>query len=52
MVAEFLAGVIVGILIGLAVAPVLRAWVIQQTVRSIYESTRRTPSVPVRTAQD
>jgi hypothetical protein len=30
VIAEFLAGLIVGVLIGLALAPVLRAWILWQ----------------------
>lgn len=42
MVAEFLAGVIVGVLIGLAIAPVLRTWILWQTAKSM----SRTSSSP------
>jgi len=33
MVAEFLAGVIVGVLIGLTLAPVLRSWIVWQMMK-------------------
>jgi hypothetical protein len=37
MVGQFLAGVIVGVLIGLALAPVLRSWISWQVVKSWIE---------------
>jgi hypothetical protein len=33
MVAEFLAGLIVGVLLGLTLAPILRSWILWQVVR-------------------
>lgn len=31
MIGQFLAGLIVGVLLGLAIAPLLRAWILWQT---------------------
>lgn len=51
MVAEFLAGVIVGVLIGLAIAPVLRTWIqwkVAQSIRDGAPSSREDSSFPAR----
>ena len=51
MVAEFLAGVIVGVLIGLAIAPVLRSWILWQTAKTIHNAespSREASSFPAR----
>ncbi len=34
MIAHFLTGLLVGVLIGLAIAPILRSWILWQTVRA------------------
>jgi hypothetical protein len=45
MVAQFLAGVIVGVLIGLAVAPLLRSWILWQIAKGWRESGPSSPSL-------
>lgn len=44
MVAEFLAGVIVGVLIGLAIAPLLRSWILWQTAKTLQDAPASTSS--------
>jgi hypothetical protein len=45
MVAEFLAGVIVGVLIGLTLAPVLRSWILWQMAKEWRDSRPSSPIV-------
>jgi hypothetical protein len=52
MVGQFLAGVIVGVLIGLALAPVLRSWILWQMTKPWREEgshSRDSTSIAART---
>lgn len=51
MVAQFLAGVIVGVLIGLALAPVLRSWISWQIAKTWSEPAPSPHDAPTTIAQ-